>query len=128
MNASVAVLLLAAFFVLFRLAFATFRQVNPPAWTKGSLVPELVCVGLVGLLAVSVTLLAKSAGELVSGGIGMSELALIVAALALAAGAWFFLPTPKAAASTVTSFPKGPRPTSTNSPGSPAAKPRRKAA
>jgi hypothetical protein len=92
MTALLAIGLLVAFFILFRLAYASFRRPDPPAWVKIGLVAELVCVGLVSLLAVGITLAIREIGAVVIDGLSLKEGVVIMAALALVVLACKFLP------------------------------------
>ena len=59
-----------------------FRRANPPRWTNLPLVPELTTVGITGLLAFGLALLALGAIDLVQHGAGVIHLALLVAIVA----------------------------------------------
>jgi hypothetical protein len=116
MNAVLAVLLLTAFAVIFRLAYVTFRQPHPPAWTQRNMVSELVCVGLVGLLAVGLTLTIKEVGTVWQEGLGIGETIVILASAAIAVLVWKGLAAPKARAADIVDLPRSPEPSQPRTP------------
>jgi hypothetical protein len=97
MNGILAVALLTAFLVLFRVCYTVFRGPNPPAWTQGGLGPELVCVGLVGLLATGLTFLLKEIGQILAHGVTRWDLAALAAAVLVIAMVWRLAPRPRPA-------------------------------
>jgi hypothetical protein len=120
MSGVVAVSLLTAFVVLFRLAYVTFRRPIPPAWTRRNLLSEMVCVGLVALLSVGVTLGIKEIGVIVSEGLGLWEAVAILASVGLAVLVWKLIPAPSVPPAKIVGLQPAPKPNTPNptSPGS----------